>query len=223
MMKAGAGHTPPDNRDGVIKYRLEFVRKPCVSAAMVEELSRWRHVLYRLQVIGCSPDRYGGYGFGNISVRCPTGQPGSFLISGTQTGSLPFLTEEHVARVTGCNPHQNRLVAEGLVEPSSEALTHAQLYQLEPAIQAVIHAHSPDIWGAAGRLSLPCTGKDAAYGTPEMADAVERLFRETGNFDKKVFVMQGHTDGVVSFGTSITEASQEMIAALALSVRYRSG
>ncbi len=207
-----------NNREGVSKYRLEFVRKASVDPGLVDELNRWRHIHYRLQLIGCSKDRYDGYGFGNISRRFLSGPSGSFIISGTQTGGKPLLSAEDFSLVTSCNPQSNAIVAEGMAEPSSEALTHGQIYQLERSIQCVIHAHSPDIWQASRKLNLPRTGEGAAYGTPQMAEAVEKLFRDSDVLKKRIFVMQGHRDGVVSFGSSIIEASRVMISSLASSL-----
>lgn len=207
-----------NNREGVIKYRLDFVQKSSVDPGVIGEMNRWRHIHYRLQLIGCSKERYDGYGFGNISMRSPSGPPDSFIISGTQTGGKPLLSPDDFSLVTCCNPLSNTIAAEGMAEPSSEALTHGQLYQLDPSIQCVIHAHSPDIWQAGRKLNLPCTGKGAAYGTPEMAEAVEQLFRESDVLKRRLFVMQGHRDGVVSFGSSIIEASQVMILSLAASL-----
>lgn len=207
-----------NNREGVIKFHLEFARKPCVTPKMAAEISAWRHIHYRLQLIGRAPERYEGYGFGNISSRCLSGHPG-FFISGTQTGALARLNKNHFSRVSRCDPKSNTIVAEGMVEPSSEALTHGQIYQLDASVQCVIHAHSPDIWQAAGKIDLPSVGAEIGYGTPEMAEAVEKLFRATPVTRKKIFIMKGHEDGVVSFGRSLAEASQVMISTLADSLR----
>lgn len=204
-----------ESREGVIKYRLEFVRNACILPEMVGELIRWRHIHYRLQLIGRSSDRYDGYGYGNISRRCPSAPPGSFIVSGTQTGAIALLGADDFSLVTGCFPGSNRIIAEGLAQPSSEAMTHGQLYQLDPSIQCVVHVHSPEIWHAAVAMNLPQTAEDIVYGTPAMAAAVEELFRKTIVGEKKLFVMKGHQDGVVSFGNSIAEASQVIIAALA--------
>ena len=207
-----------NNREGVIKFHLEFARKPCITPKMAAEINAWRHIHYRLQLIGRAPDRYEGCGFGNISCRCLSGHPG-FFISGTQTGALARLNKNHFSRVKRCDPKSNTIVAEGMVEPSSEALTHGQIYQLDASVQCVIHAHSPDIWQTAGKTDLPSVGAEIGYGTPEMAEAVEKLFRDTPVTRKKMFIMKGHEDGVVSFGRSLADASQVMISTLADSLR----
>ncbi|MEN8821863.1 MAG: class II aldolase/adducin family protein, partial [Abyssibacter sp.] len=61
-------------QEGVIKYRLDFqpADAPCDSVAF-RSLRAWRAVLHRLALVGQQPDRYLGYGYGNVSLRA---QPG---------------------------------------------------------------------------------------------------------------------------------------------------
>ena len=47
-----------------------------------------------------------------------------------------------------------------------------------------------------------------------MAHEVERLFKKEGLGRKKIFVMAGHEDGIVSFGSSVEEALEVLLAAL---------
>ena len=68
------------------------------------------------------------------------------------------------------------------------------LYALDARIGCVLHVHSPEIWRAAGRLGLPTTPAGAVYGTPAMAEAVARLYRD-GRLHSGLFVMAGHEDG----------------------------
>lgn len=206
------------NHEGVIKFRLDFREEECVTTAMTGELNGWRHVLHRLGLIGEDPGRYLGLAFGNISCRCST-PAGSFLISGTQTGKAPFLTSSDYALVTDCDPSSNAISARGLTRPSSEAMTHGQLYLLDETIGGVVHAHSPEIWTRAEDLRLPLTPRDAAYGTMEMAQAVEQLVLAGVVREQRLFVMGGHEDGVVSFGRDLAEACGVMIVAFARAVR----
>ena len=203
-----------ETREGVIKFRLDFTKESCLGEEAVAGITGWRHVLHRLQLIGRSPGRYLGYGFGNISVRAAA-SPGAFIISGTQTGDTPYLHAPDYALVTSCDPMTNSVSARGECRPSSEALTHGQLYQLDRDVGSVVHVHCPEIWRQAERLGLPLTGGDAAYGTPEMAREVEKLFGTPAAYEKKIFVLAGHEDGVVSFGGNVAEACTVMIAAFA--------
>lgn len=206
-----------EQREGVIKFRLDFQERQCITREMTAELNGWRHVLHRLGLIGQEPDRYKGLGFGNISCRT-SDVAGSFLISGTQTGKAPFLSFSEYALVTECDPLANSIRAVGLIQPSSEALTHGQLYLLDTAIGSVVHAHSPEIWRRAEAMGLPCTPPDVAYGTAEMAREVGKLFSATPVWGYQLFVMGGHEDGVVSFGRNLQDACGVMIATLASAV-----
>ena len=203
-------------QEGVVQFNLTFFPTAPLPPTQIGSLNAWRQILYRLGLIGQNPHRYGGLGFGNVSTRLTAGNGGSFIISGTQTGGLDRLFPEHYSLVTGCDPATNRVVAEGVVRPSSESLTHGSLYRLDLNISAVIHAHSPQIWLQAESLGIPVTPEDVHYGTPEMADAVCRLFQNTSVASRKIFAMGGHADGVVSFGSTIEEAGLTLIRYLAL-------
>lgn len=203
-----------ENSEGVIKFRLSFTRESCLGEESVARVTGWRHILYRLRLIGQSPDRYLGYGFGNISIRA-TAPPGAFIISATQTGGKPFLQSSDYALVTSCEPITNNVSARGESRPSSESLTHGQLYQLDRDVGSVVHVHCPEIWRQAETLGLPLTDRNAAYGTPDMAQEVERLFRTAAVHEKQIFVLAGHEDGVVSFGRDVATACTVLLEALA--------
>ena len=204
--------------EGVIKFQLDYQAGPPLPAPSLHTLNHWRAILYRHQLIGQDPARYGGYGYGNLSCRVPPfdvpAATRRFLISGTQTGHLPALGPEHYALILAAYPEENRIVATGPIRPSSESLTHSAVYAVDPAIHWVFHAHSPAIWQAAAALDLPTTAGDVAYGTPEMAEEVMRLFAATDVAARGIFVMGGHEDGVVAFGPTAACAGQTLLHAL---------
>jgi len=203
-------------KEGTIKYKFDFTQTAPLSSEQVAELNAWRKVMYLLQLIGQSPDRYAGYGFGNISQRLSApGDQLQFVITGTQTGFLADLTAEHYTTVLECYPEQNRLVSAGPVKPSAESMTHGAVYAMDDSACGVIHAHSPHIWELAEQLGLPQTAPNVSYGTPEMSAEVVRLFAETPVRESGVFSMAGHEDGIVAFGPSVAEASARLIAVLA--------
>lgn len=205
------------SREGVVKYSLDHKNESCLTPSMVASINGWRNILYRLQLIGQDAERYMGYGFGNISMRA-TLSSGIFIISGTQTGRLPFLNASEYSLVTAFDPGTNSISSSGEIKPSSEALTHGQLYRLDDHIGSVVHVHSPEIWRMAESLELPLTSGAVSYGTPEMALEVEALFSTTAVCEKKIFVMAGHEDGVVSFGHDVHEACIIMIETLARAI-----
>jgi ribulose-5-phosphate 4-epimerase/fuculose-1-phosphate aldolase len=204
------------SQEGVIKFTLDYTRNLAAPAVDVSELSAARRKLWQLGLIGQSAEKYAGVGYGNVSCRLPSGE-NRFLVSGTQTGAIEWLGPEHYARVTGFDIAANRITAEGPLPPSSESLTHAMLYALDPAIQSVLHVHAPGIWCRAHTLGLPVTHPDVAYGTPAMAREVERLFRETDARTRGLFVMGGHEDGVVAYGDSVRKAEKILLDCHALS------
>lgn len=201
-MSAGAG--PID--EGYVKYRCDWHEAPLPDASRVDELDRWRRSLRAAGLIGYYTEH--GIGYGNLSVRL--GDAGQFVISGTQTGLLETTDAAHYSLVTFVDIDGNRVAATGPVPPSSESLTHAALYGLDPAIMAVVHAHSRKLWEL-WRNRLPTTSADVAYGTPAMAHEFERLWRDTVFADTRVAVMAGHDEGLVSVGASLAEAATRML------------
>ncbi len=112
--------------EGVIQFRLDYTPGPPLPEDGLADLAAWRRIFHRLHLIGQDPDRYGGYGFGNISRRSRTGgaAPG-FFISGSQTGHLSEPDGRHWAAVTDWSIAGNRVTAHGPVPPSSESLAPA--------------------------------------------------------------------------------------------------
>lgn len=204
-------------REGVIKFAVDSRQQSTLLPEMVVDLNGWRYILHGLQLIGQSPERYNGYGFGNISIRVSEPQKG-FVISGTQTGKPSLLHLSEYVLVTDCDLEANSITSQGEIAPSSEALTHGQVYSLENSVRCVVHAHSPNIWKNAERLGLPFTSRDVEYGTAEMANEVRQLFTHTEVRSRKIFAMGGHEDGVVSFGSNLKEACTIMIETLASAV-----
>jgi ribulose-5-phosphate 4-epimerase/fuculose-1-phosphate aldolase len=206
--------------EGVIKFQLDFKTAVSLPQAELSELSAWRDVMVQLQMIGQTPERYAGYGFGNISRRYPLdGCPNAFLISGTQTGGAATLTPEQFATVLNCYPEENRVLAEGPMRPSSESMTHGVIYALAPEVNWIMHAHSPHIWQAVSRLGIPETKEAVSYGSPEMSAEVVRLFAETAVSQNRIFSMAGHEDGIVTFGKTAEEAGHVLLDMLAASLR----
>ena len=203
-------------QEGVIKYQLNYQRKAVLTAADITQLNSWRYIMLQLGMLGQTAERYDNYGFGNISQRFRLGH--QFMISGTQTGGITNMVADDYALVTACQPQKNQIEATGATQPSSEAMTHGQLYQLSDDINFVIHAHCPQIWRQASELGLPQTRADVPYGTVAMADEVARLFVDTDVLQQGFFTMAGHEDGVVAFGCSAEQAGRRLISCYALAL-----
>lgn len=183
---------------GYIQFRCEWQDAP--PPTVPPELIVWRDRLFAMKLIGVYPD---GIGFGNISIREP------FLISGTATAHLPHLNAEHFAEVTAFDIANNSVSCRGRVKASSETLSHAAVYRSDPAAMAVIHVHHLASWESL-RGKAPTTDPAAEAGTPQMANAIARLLPLFGGF----FVMGGHHEGLVAYGSSLDEAGNRLLAVL---------
>ena len=193
--------------EGYTKFNIDWSRSGPLANPEIDELNAWRPALHAAGLIGHYKDL--GVGYGNISVRVAPG--GQFLISGTQTGNLESLGREHYALVTDYCISENRVSCTGPIQASSEALTHAMLYALEPAINAVVHVHDRNLWL---RLKdrVPTTDAVVSYGTPEMALEFSRLFESTDFRDTGIAVMAGHEEGLVSIGNNIEHATRRILS-----------
>ena len=192
--------------EGYIKYQSFWTKAPIPTASAANELDTWRRPLFDAGLIG-QYEEY-GIGFGNISLRC--GGPGEFLISGTQTGHLAKTDKTHYSLVTSWSVHGNRVCCVGQVQASSEAMTHAAIYQLDLKIGAIVHVHSGELWRRHLGL-LPTTDPDVAYGTPQMANEFRRLYSDTDFRKTKLAVMAGHEEGLLSFGATLEEAAGRIL------------
>lgn len=193
--------------EGYTKYEVNWTDREAVDRPEIDELERWRRPLFEAKLVGHDPAL--GIGYGNISVR--TG-PREFLISGTQTGHLPRTGAAHYALVTDYDIDGNSVTCRGAVQASSEALTHAALYELDPSIGAVVHVHDYALWRRLLQTE-PATHEDAAYGTPAMAREFGRLYRQTRFGERCVAAMAGHDAGIVAIGATLGQAAERVLGA----------
>jgi len=187
--------------EGYIKFKADWQESAPLPIALLQELNEYRQRVYDLGLIGAYDN---GIGFGNISKRHP-GHPDQFLISGSATGNFVTLTEAHYALVTKVNIDQNELRCEGPTVASSESMSHAVIYQSLPEVQAVIHAHHLGMWQELMHR-VPTTDASATYGSPEMAYSIINLLKTTDLPQSKLFVMEGHEEGIFVFGENLGEA-----------------
>jgi ribulose-5-phosphate 4-epimerase/fuculose-1-phosphate aldolase len=190
------------NETGSVRFSCDQVRANISSFTGFEELNRIRRKLIDLGMVGIDAN---GIGFGNLSVR--DGASLGFYITGSGTGGIADLTAADFSRVVSHDFSRNWLRCKGARIASSESLTHAAVYESDPDARAVIHVHDLKLWNALlKKKNVPATPHGIAYGTPEMAQAVQRLFQITDVKDRKIFVMTAHDGGLVTFGRTITGA-----------------
>jgi len=195
-------------KEGVVKYAVKHVSGRLTLPAEMPDLLAWRRKLRELELIGADAQ---GVGYGNLSIRLYASP--RFLITGSQSSGLLEVDQRHFASVTVVDLDRNSLRSVGETAPSSEALTHAALYQVNGAIRAVVHVHSNAIW-TAYRDRLPTSRDEVPYGTPEMGYEMIRLHKRSAMGGLGVVVMGGHQDGVVAFGPSLAEAAGEILKLL---------
>jgi len=187
----------------VSKYVKFTFERACADIAPFDtfaELNACRRKLLGLRLIGQDSN---GIGFGNLSVR--DGATRNFHITGSATGGLSKLSLTDCVRVVDCDFKKNWLRYEGTAIPSSESLTHAAIYESDSITSAVIHCPDSALWRALVDRA-PTTSKEVAYGTPEMAYEIMRLFKTTDVQSRKILVMAGHEGGIVTFGKNLEDA-----------------
>ena len=192
--------------DGVIKFKLNWEKGSAPIFPEMPELLHWRDKMFELGLIGYD-DKY-QVGFGNISFRPEAKR--NFVISGTQTGHLAKLEIDHFTEVTDYDIAENWLNCRGSVKASSESLTHAAIYESDSDIRAVIHIHH-DLQWEKWLDEVPTTRRDVPYGTPGMAQEIQRLFRERPSEQFNLIAMAGHQGGLISFGKSLEQAAQPFL------------
>ena len=200
--------------EGVIQFTYCLSRpRKALPGEVARPLLAWRSVMRRLDLIGRTPGRYGGLGYGNISRRVP-GEAESFIITASQTSGVADADERELVRIRRFDLHRFRVEAEGMLPPSSETMTHMVGYTAGPEMDWVLHGHCPEIWENARAAGLPTIGADFGYGTPRMAEAVAALLRRDRG-RPLIFATLGHEDGVFACGASAAAAAGRLVGVLA--------
>jgi len=189
------------NKESYIKFNLDWNEtEPLIPAEEFNVMSTWREVLYNLEMIGADSQ---GIGFGNISVR--KDRTRNFFITGSATGSITTLGEEHYSLVTGYDIISNSVSCRGPVKASAESMSHAVVYSTLPEMNAVIHIHHQVFWNNL-LDKVPATPESIEYGTPGMALAIQELLGQAEVLERRVIIMKGHPDGILFFGRHLDEA-----------------
>jgi len=193
--------------EGYVKYQSHWSEVPAPYPLAARQLEEWRDPLFAAGLIGHYENI--GVSFGNISIRY--GESGQFLITGTQTGHIETTTEQHYSLVTEYDIERNQVSCAGPIQASSEAMTHAAIYELDPSIAAIVHVHSKLLWNH-HLNNLPTTSPNVAYGTPEMAREFRRLYAETTFGLQGIAVMGGHDEGLIGIGESLEQAAVRILS-----------
>lgn len=198
--------------DGVIKYdRSNFTLSGPIDFVDYSQLEYWRKTLFQIKLIGEYPVEKIGYG--NISEvkdysHLYKSTVPQFIITGTQTGNLSNLDGHMYTRVLDYEIDLLKIKVIGPIEASSEALTHAAIYEINSKIKSIFHIHSNKIWNGMIKDHFDFTASNIPYGTVEMARATQRCI---GNKDAGVFCMKGHNEGVIAYGKNLIETGEILL------------
>jgi ribulose-5-phosphate 4-epimerase/fuculose-1-phosphate aldolase len=190
--------------EGYIKYQCNWIQEQVIKPEQIQEINKWRCLLMKQGFIGMYDN---GIGFGNISMRM---NENIFMISGSATGGIKELTANHYALVTDYNIANNQLTCKGMTTASSESLTHAAIYACSKETNAVIHIHHKEKWKSL--LHLPATTDPLiAYGTPDMAFAIQKIIKQDKVGTSKIVVMGGHEEGLIAYGKTLEDAAMTFL------------
>lgn len=189
--------------EGYIKFHSGWTQGPPPSHPGLLSLIDVRNQLFEKELIGIYEDS--GIGYGNVSIK--SGFEGDFIISGTRTGGIETLGPEHFCLVTGADISNNSVKCRGPVEASSESMTHAMFYNCSQLVGSVLHVHHYGMWKWMHNRA-PLSDPKVPYGTPAMAEEVDRLFRESDLETMKIMAMGGHEEGIIAFGNRPQDAAR---------------
>ena len=184
--------------DGVIKYSIEHQRQETPLFSGYDQIEALRTRLFTLGLIG----EKDGIGYGNLSMRDDRSK--SFFITATQTGRKHTLSREYYTYISDYDFSTFKVISQGTHKPSSEALSHAMIYDIDERIKTVIHIHSLPLWNFMQAKNHLAT--TAEYGTAEMVEEIAGLYNNIDPMMNNAFVMKGHEEGIITFGQSAVEA-----------------
>ena len=187
--------------DGYIKFNC--VLDKCNSAipeSIYKELDRFRRILHDHKLIGVYEC---GIGYGNISMRIENTD--KFIITGSATGSFQDLGINQYVRVDKVEVGTNTVYCSGEINASSETMSHAVIYKANPMINSVVHIHNKSMWVEYLNI-LPSTSVGSAYGTPEIANEILAIIKESKT-TSGIIITGGHEEGIISYGVDLEEAT----------------
>lgn len=188
--------------EGIVKFNCYWSQSgPVISEEQYDTINHWRDILFNLDLVGAYEN---GVGFGNLSTRI--GNSTQFIITGSSTGDITELEPGHYVKVSSFNIEDNAVMCMGPLKASSESLTHAAIYSVDPGTRAIIHVHHNKLWEELMN-KVPTTDPSVEYGTPAMAREMIRIFGSPEVFEKRIIVMAGDRGGLITFGNDLDEAA----------------
>ncbi len=182
--------------EGYVKYKAHRTEGTVPEVSWFRDLNMVRTTLWNMRLIGVYPN---GIGYGNISHRHEGDQ---FLISGTATGEKMVLHTNQYALVDSFDLAKNSVEVIGMVDASSESMSHGAIYRVSPGTNVVIHIHSRHLFDYMLKYDYLKTPEDIAFGTPELAEAIAEVVRGRGE-SNGIFVTAGHDEGIIAYGETL--------------------
>ena len=173
------------------KFKTEFKSDDIPEDTRIYEII---NLGQKFKKMGLLPKEHGGFG-GNMSFRNSRG----FVITagGKDKGKL---TQRDFVQVLNASLDKNKVIAEGEEQPSSESLTHHNIYSEREDVNAIIHVHDDAMLKNFKKLrTIKSTSRPHPYGTPELA---ADIVKSIGS--KDFLVVKNH--GVIALGKSLWEA-----------------
>lgn len=175
-----------------VKFETIFLERRAPSDHCIKELIFW---CKKFSELGIAPRHETG-SYGNLSARTKNG----FIITGSGT-DLGKISEKDFAEAVSVSGGEVKAI--GLVSPSSESLLHHAIYCARPDVNAVFHGHDIEVMENAEKLGIPVTEKEAAYGTPELAEEAKKMCK------KDYFILKNH--GILSLGKTMNDAGERAL------------
>jgi ribulose-5-phosphate 4-epimerase/fuculose-1-phosphate aldolase len=179
-----------------VKFTTKIISRDVPADRRIEELKYWCQVFHDHNLAPAYKD--GSYG--NLSFRLQNNED-RFIITGSRIGLKNKLTGDSFVTVSACNLKGRVVYIHGTREPSSETMLHFAIYHQRKDVNAIFHGHSPEVLSHAGKLKIPQTKKEEAYGTTELIQRVLEILD-----DEPFVVMKNH--GFISLGRSMKEAGE---------------
>jgi L-ribulose-5-phosphate 4-epimerase len=194
-------------KEGVIKFNIShWIKIPNLVKRLWINIENTRIKLHQLKLIGY--DEINKVGYGNISERSSDSE---FIITASQTGKLEKLNEDNFSIIIATNFNTNSVACYGPAKPSSESITHAACYYNNPAINAVIHIHSPLLWKRLYNENFDSTPENAEFGSVELSEAIAKIVKSASLEKPCLVVMKGHKDGIIIAGKTMEETSKYLL------------
>jgi len=201
----------------IIKFKIEHECKPLIGID-ISQFKIYKSLLLKRGLIGTLKEgEFAGYDCGNLSVRTMNDKSElNVLITGTQTSGKPKVILNDFALILEYDSDSFLIKSCGEIKPSSETPLHWSVYEADPKIKAIIHAHIfkynslyKYVFSFFERNQLPLTQTPSK--TREIGFELRDLIKEGRH--KDVIGMLNHDGGfgLISTGESMEVAYARLI------------